>query len=316
MATEMHRRLAEGGSGVGPGGRPDFLDRALRRQATGEAWFTDDAIRTAVTALVVGGPPQPPMAAAHALAQLLARPAALDPARAAARACDATAPRRIALEALRFNPITPAIERIAAAPHVLAAGTPRALAVPEGATVFVVPRAAMRDPRRVAEPRHFDPDRPAGDRLHFGLGLHACFGREMAEAMLRALLSPLLRRAGAAQRRARRAAQARCARGCLPPRDRAGVAAEPAGGCGRARLRGTRVPGWRQAWRRSGGAVMHRTAPHGPPRSPRPRSDTHAPQTRKRRAILDPRRTDSALAPGAAAAADARPGAASEIGGG
>ncbi len=100
----------------------------------------------------------------------------------------------MALEALRFDPITPAIERVAAAPHVIAAGTGRARAVPAGATVFLAPGAAMRDPRRVAAPERFDPDRSPVAGLHFGLGLHGCFGREMAEAMLPALLAPLLRR--------------------------------------------------------------------------------------------------------------------------
>jgi cytochrome P450 len=68
--------------------------------------------------------------------------------------------------------------------------------VPAGATVLVAPGSAMRDGRRAGEPERFDPDRPAVAQMHFGLGLHGCFGIEMAQAMLPALLAPLLRRRG------------------------------------------------------------------------------------------------------------------------
>ena len=51
----------------------------------------------------------------------------------------------------------------------------------------------MMDPRRVADPQRFDPLRPASDYIHFGYGLHECFGRHINHATLHLMLKPLLK---------------------------------------------------------------------------------------------------------------------------
>jgi cytochrome P450 len=63
-----------------------------------------------------------------------------------------------------------------------------------GTTVAVCFASAMRDPRRVADPETFDPDRAAEAYMHFGFGLHRCFGEAINRAVLPAMLQCLLKR--------------------------------------------------------------------------------------------------------------------------
>ncbi|MEH3107968.1 MAG: cytochrome P450 [Sphingomonas fennica] len=187
-------RRADGGGGA------DVLGRCLAAQAAGDARFADAAIRTMLLGMMVGGPPQPPMVVPQALEQLLRRPAALAAAQAAARAGDDETLRAHVLEAMRFDPLGPALPRIARHDTVLAAGTERARAIPAGTKVFACFQSAMLDPRRVAEPARFVAGRPARDYVHFGHGAHECFGRHINHATLHLMLKPLL-----AQPRLRRA---------------------------------------------------------------------------------------------------------------
>jgi cytochrome P450 len=52
----------------------------------------------------------------------------------------------------------------------------------------------MRDPRRVADPEIFDPNRADSATMHFGFGLHRCFGEAINRAILPAMLQRLLKR--------------------------------------------------------------------------------------------------------------------------
>ena len=188
IQREIERRRA------GPQG-DDVLARCLRLQAAGDAWFSDDRIRTAITGFIVGGPPQPPMVVPQAMEQLLRRPRALAEAQAAARAGDDARLAAYVLEAMRFDPLAPGLPRVVLKDWTLAAGTRHARTLPAGATVLAAFASAMMDPRRVDDPRRFDPDRPASDYIHFGFGLHECFGRHINHATLHLMLKPLLKRA-------------------------------------------------------------------------------------------------------------------------
>lgn len=192
----------------------DLLGRSLTLQAGGNPWFTDAAISTALLCLLVGGPPQPPMLAANALDQLLRRPDWLARAQKAACAGDEEELRGIVQEAMRFDPLAPALQRVAVRDGTLAVGTMRARAVPAGTQVLAAIASAMADGRRLVDPRRFDPLRPAADYLHFGHGLHECFGRELNSVLIHRLLMPLLQRprlvraAGASGRLAKRGVHA------------------------------------------------------------------------------------------------------------
>lgn len=174
----------------------DMLGRCLRLQAEGRPGFSDAQIRSALIGFIVGGLPQPPMVVPQALEQLLRRPAALAAAQAAARRDDDAALAACVFEALRFDPLAPALMRTALRSQLIAAGSSRATIIPAGATIAVAFASAMRDPRRVATPEQFRLDRPASDDLHFGHGLHTCFGIHINRVLIPLMLKPLLCRPG------------------------------------------------------------------------------------------------------------------------
>jgi cytochrome P450 len=54
--------------------------------------------------------------------------------------------------------------------------------------------SAMMDERRLPEPQRFKPGRLPYEYIHFGHGVHECFGRHINHATLHRILKPLLRR--------------------------------------------------------------------------------------------------------------------------
>jgi cytochrome P450 len=174
----------------------DVLGRCLKMQAAGEYGFTDDQIRTSLMGFIVGGPPQPPMVVPQAMEQLMRRPDALAGAQAAARAGDDESLAGYVFEAMRFDPLAPALPRVALGEATIAAGTSRARPVPSGANVMAAISSAMMDRRCVPNPRGFDPHRPWEQYMHFGRGLHTCFGIHINRGILHLMLKPLLRRQG------------------------------------------------------------------------------------------------------------------------
>ncbi|MEG3089789.1 cytochrome P450 [Sphingomonas sp. PB4P5] len=171
----------------------DVIARALRLQAAGEPGFSDTQIRSDVVGLLVGGPPQPPMVLPQALEQLLRRPDALAAAQAAARADDDRLLSAYIMEAMRFDPLAPWMPRVARAARSVGEGKSGRI-IPAGATVLASIASAMRDERRVPDPSRFDATRPAEQYLHFGYGVHQCFGLEINRATLHLMLKPLLKR--------------------------------------------------------------------------------------------------------------------------
>jgi cytochrome P450 len=135
------------------------------------------------------------MVVPQALEQLLRRPKALAEAQGAARANDDDRLRRYVTEAMRFDPLAPGLPRVALEDVVLARGTRHETKIPAGSQVLAAFASAMMDPRRVSNPRVFNPDRPESDYIHFGYGLHECFGRFINRATLHMMLKPLLKRA-------------------------------------------------------------------------------------------------------------------------
>lgn len=174
----------------------DVLGRCLDMQAQGVPGFgKDDFIRSALMGFIVGGPPQPPMVVPQALEQLLRRPDALAGAQQAARDGDDRLLAGYVFEAMRFDPLAPALPRVATTTSIVAAGTSRATTVAKDAKVYVAFASAMMDERRIPDPHSFNPRRLPHEFMHFGQGLHTCFGIHMNKALLPLTLKPLLKRA-------------------------------------------------------------------------------------------------------------------------
>jgi cytochrome P450 len=177
-----------------PDGADDVLGRCLELQRAGEPGYGDVEIRTALLCMVVGGPPQPPMVTPQAIEQLLRRPDALADAHKAAVAGNDARLHDIVFEAMRFDPLAPGLPRIALKDWTVACGTRRATTIPKGATVLAAFASAMMDERRIFEPHRFEPGRPPSSYIHFGHGMHECFGRYINHFTLHRMLKPLLRR--------------------------------------------------------------------------------------------------------------------------
>jgi len=186
------------------GSRDDFLCRLIDQQKQPGGGFDDDGIRRNIGGIIVGAVDTQSKAIAHALEQLLKRPAALEIARTAACEGNDVLLRGAVFEALRYNPMNPVLPRFCQRDHVLDHGTGRAKKVPQGTLVFASTFGAMFDDAKVEAPGEFRADRPSDNYLHFGLGLHRCFGERFNDVVLpeaiKAILSlPELRLEGAIQ---------------------------------------------------------------------------------------------------------------------
>jgi cytochrome P450 len=171
---------------------PDDVLTRLLGVPPADGGLHDISIRHNVIGLIAGWIPTVSKAFAVAVEELLRRPEQLQSAQLAARDGDRALVGRYLFEALRFRPQTWALLRICGTEHTLAAGTPRATVVHAGARVLVATQSAMFDPAAVEAPEQFRTDRPWDGYLHFGYGLHTCFGLQINRVQLPALATALL----------------------------------------------------------------------------------------------------------------------------
>jgi cytochrome P450 len=169
----------------------DVLTRLLRHRPA-DGGLHDIAIRHNLIGLIAGWIPTVSKAFTCALDELLRRPAQLEGAQRAARAGDHDDVAAHLFEALRFRPQTWALLRTCAADCTVAAGSSRATEFRAGSKVLVGTQSAMFDARAVPAPGNFRTDRAFDEYLHFGHGLHMCFGLEINRAQLPALAVALL----------------------------------------------------------------------------------------------------------------------------
>lgn len=179
-----------------PTDRDDILNRCLTMQAAKLPGMDDLGIRNNLIGLIIGAVPTTSKAAVQALDQLLDRPQILEAAQRAARADDDRLLASYIFEALRFNPVNPLIYRRAARDAVIATGTLRARSVPKGTMVLAVNLSAMFDPLKLDSPNSFSVNRGADSYILWGDGLHTCFGAHINQAMIPAILKPLLKTTG------------------------------------------------------------------------------------------------------------------------
>lgn len=178
----------------------DLVDRCL---ALGDRTpgLDPTEIRNNLIGLLIGAVPTNSKAAVFALDWLLDHPAALAGAQAAARDGNDALLANHLWEALRFNPFSPVVYRRALHDTRVASGTLREQRIPKGTLVFLATASAMSDPQRVESPGEFRSDRPFEVYMHWGYGLHTCFGDHLNRVTIPGMLKPLL-----AQKNLRRAA--------------------------------------------------------------------------------------------------------------
>ncbi len=162
----------------------DFLRRLVAQQGQPEGGFDDDAIQRNIGGIIVGAVDTQSKAIAQALEQLLNQPSALELARTAARDGNDALLAATVYEALRFNPLNPVLPRVCQQEVVLGGGGENATTIPQGTFVFAATLGAMFDGAAVDAPDEFRADRPTADYLHFGLGVHRCFGERFNDVVL------------------------------------------------------------------------------------------------------------------------------------
>jgi glutathione S-transferase len=174
LTSLIAKRTAQGASG------DDILSRLIRAGT-----LDPDGIRRNITRIIVGAIDTTVTAAANIFAVLLDKPAALAETPSAAERDDKALLLQCVYEALRFSPQTSALLRFEQS---------------DGDTALLLTIAAMFDPQAFPDPERFATNRPLDKYLHFGHGLHMCYGRMINDVQLPALIGaviqlPNLRRA-------------------------------------------------------------------------------------------------------------------------
>jgi cytochrome P450/glutathione S-transferase len=173
-------------------GNDDVLGRLLALQDSTRPWLDDNAVRRNLGGVIVGAVDTTSKFVTLAMDELLRRPTALAEARAAALGGDIEAVRRYAWEAVRFNPHHPLQARFCPQETWVAAGQSRSKSIPAGSSVYAATLSAMFDPAVFTHPNEFNANRNA-EYLHFGYGMHACFGRYVNGVQIPELVAALLR---------------------------------------------------------------------------------------------------------------------------
>lgn len=187
--------VAERKRGAGGEWGEDVIGRLLAMQADPATALSDEQIATNLIGMVVGFIPTVATAVPFALNALLERPDALAGAQQAARRDDDDAVRAHMWEAMRLAPFAAGVLRRTRTDALVAADTHHAKLIPAGTLTLAATESAMLDGDVIDDPDGFRVGRPARDYLHFGAGLHHCFGRFVNAMQIPLIAKPLLRRA-------------------------------------------------------------------------------------------------------------------------
>ena len=158
----------------------DILTRLLRMQSEPATYLDDDGVRRNIQGLIVGAVDLTATFVAYAFDELLRRRDALSNAPTAALSNDFDTVAHSVFEALRFKPHAPLMARFCPRDTILAAGTKRKHRFQAGTKVYLGILSAMFDPSGFPKPGEFRLDRSLSDYLHFGNGIHMCFGRHIS----------------------------------------------------------------------------------------------------------------------------------------
>jgi cytochrome P450 len=167
LTALIARRADEGAAG------DDILSRLIRAGT-----LDHEGIRRNITGIIVGAIDTTVTATTNVFEVLLAKPDAFEQMRRAAQSGDGATLRQGVYEALRFRPQTPALLR-----HSKADQT----------TVLLLTLSAMFDPRAFPEPGRFLANRPLDRYLHFGHGMHTCYGLMINDVHLPELVGAIVR---------------------------------------------------------------------------------------------------------------------------
>ncbi|MGB1237880.1 MAG: cytochrome P450 [Pseudomonadales bacterium] len=189
---EVERCIA--GRKASPTQADDILNRALALQRSGTEGISDRQLRDNLIGIIIGLIPTTAACSALVIDYLLDHPHQLRDAQEAARNNDDERLRKYTLEALRFNSFGAGVFRILLEDYTLARGTLRAKCYKQGTTVLVATQSAMHDSRQLTHPQRFSLTRPDYHYMHFGYGMHRCFGYHINMVQIPQIIKVLLRK--------------------------------------------------------------------------------------------------------------------------
>jgi len=173
--------------------KDDVLGRCLKLQQAGTPGMEDIDIRNNLIGLIIGAIPTTSKCAAVTLNHLFNNPELLVQAQQAARVDDDAQLTQFVQESLRLNPFAAGIQRICAEDYTVAKGTLRSTKIPKGTRVLAATQSAMMDGRKIKNPKQFLLDRPAYSYMHFGFGLHTCFGQYINLTQIPGIIKAVLK---------------------------------------------------------------------------------------------------------------------------
>jgi cytochrome P450 len=161
----------------------DVVSRLLRLSGAGLSGLDPEQLTSNVCGLLVGAIETTSQAIVNATEQILLRPDVTARAAQAAQAGDIDAFDAIVWEALRFNPMTAFVVRVAASDAVLGPGAPYEMPVKAGSVIAAGIGSAMFDPGVFPDADKFQTRRRTA-YLHTGFGPHECLGQYIAYAII------------------------------------------------------------------------------------------------------------------------------------
>lgn len=172
--------------------KDDVLGRLLKMQKSNLPGLTDEDIRNNLIGIIIGAIPTTSKCAALVLDYLLDRPDIMSQAKNVAEQNDLKTLNKYVLESLRFNPFGPGFFRDCIQDYVIAKGSFRSKKIRKGTRVMIATLSAMWDRREIKGPKKFDINRPDYQYMHYGYGLHTCFGQYINSVQIALIVKSLL----------------------------------------------------------------------------------------------------------------------------
>jgi cytochrome P450 len=171
----------------------NILNRLLwMQQAPGNEWITDDVIRRNVSGLMIGAVDTTSKSVVNIIDELFRHPEEFGKAIAAAKSNEIETVKLYCWEALRFNPHNPILLRYSKNESDIKGSESKGYKIKPGTTLFVAIMSAMFDKKVFINPMQFDVNRKT-EYLHFGYGIHQCYGRYINAVSIPEIVAAILR---------------------------------------------------------------------------------------------------------------------------
>ncbi len=180
LIAERRQRLQQGEQ------FEDFLSRLIKMGLDGQHNLDDDGIRRNISGLIVGALDTTSMASTLIVELLLDKPEVLQQAKQFVD--DEQQLLHVCFDVFRFNTMAAAMRR-----HCKNGAEIAGVKIPAGGNVLAFTSSAMFDESAWPEPFSVRTDRPLDRYMHFGDGMHRCFGEYINRIQIPMIVGSLVR---------------------------------------------------------------------------------------------------------------------------